>query len=161
MVELSLFSGWSHCSFCGHCKTDAKLLICTDCSCVAYHNVTCQKSHWKAGHKRGCKELSRAMLPLKELIRWNKTYRTVKKTNKGEENKRIWCWWEADNENGITKETLVRSNDIWQRSARLWSEQEYLTAMSGKFDLSCLPLCDCLCELDVLTEVTIISLSSS
>jgi len=101
------------------------------------------------------------MLPLKELIRWNKTYRTVKKTNKGEENKRIWCWWEADNENGITKETLVRSNDIWQRSARLWSEQEYLTAMSGKFDLSCLPLCDCLCELDVLTEVTIISLSSS
>ena len=57
--------------------------------------------------------------------------------------------------------THLNVSEIWQRSARLWSEQDYLTAMSGKFDLSCLPLCDCLCELDVLTEVTTISLLSS
>ena len=110
MVELSLFSDWTYCSACGlpaateddstndisttrtslsstnnnnnNNKPKKKLMACADCSCVAYHNSSCQKSHWKTCHRRDCKELARVILPLKELIRWHRMNKRVKKNNR-------------------------------------------------------------------------------
>mmetsp|Transcript_19050 Transcript_19050/g.34451 ORF Transcript_19050/g.34451 Transcript_19050/m.34451 type:complete len:544 (+) Transcript_19050:85-1716(+) len=186
MVDLSLFSDWKYCNACGFPsdqkpsnnetstpnnqpspnKPPAKLMACADCSCVAYHDASCQKSHWRCIHKRECKELASAMLPLKELIRWHKMHKKVKKNNSeanvgqmammdarevisssiginegGERavvvangnggGKRVWCWWEPDNENGITEETLDVSNSMWEKGAQKWDDGEYLIAMEG------------------------------
>ncbi|KAL7536720.1 hypothetical protein ACHAXR_007361 [Thalassiosira sp. AJA248-18] len=179
MVELSLFADWKTCSACGlpsgqkpnHTTTNGgnnnnettttasppkphkKLMACADCSCVAYHDATCQKSHWRCSHKRECKELATAMLPLKELIRWYKMHKKMKKNdlvvgmattdnnnvappihagaNGILNGKRVWCWWEHDNENGITEETLNVSDNIWQEGAQKWAKEEYLAAMEG------------------------------
>lgn len=168
MVDLSLFSDWKCCNACGlpsdpnpnsananqtnrTPRPPTKLMACADCSCVAYHNATCQKSHWRSSHKRECKELACAMLPLKELIRWHKMYKKVKNNNlelgvtdaresliggdgstlvaSGAGGKRVWCWWEPDNENGITDETLKASNDTWQMGVQRWAKSDYLLAM--------------------------------
>ena len=130
MVDLALFSDWTRCSFCGlpsgqkptpgdptcpRAVPQKKLFACSDCGCVAYHDSECQRSHWKAGHRRDCKELSRAVLPLKELIRWQKLNKKVKKRDGDDDptgDKRVWCWWEPDNENGITENTLDASNEV-------------------------------------------------
>lgn len=116
-------------------------MACADCGCVAYHNAACQRSHWRTTHRRECKAYASALLPLKELIRWHKMHKKVKKTDVAEEGnnmwandgggptRRVWCWWEADNENGITEETLHVSNDMWQRGARKWDNGQYLEAM--------------------------------
>ena len=78
------------------------------------------------------------MLPLKELIRWHKMHKKVKKTNLEDSDamdhsttRRIWCWWERDNENGITDETLNVSNTLWEQSAIQWENKQYLEAMAG------------------------------
>ena len=164
MVDLALFSDWTYCNACGlppTAETSAtqsaatttstslsssaktkKLMACSDCSCVAYHNATCQKSSWKSCHKRECKELSRAILPLKQLIQFNKMRKKIKKSsiNKMDSDDiddmhidvvPIWCWWEADNENGITQETLSNSNSIWECSSKQWHNGDYLNAMAG------------------------------
>lgn len=142
-------------------KPPAKLMACADCSCVAYHNATCQKAHWKTSHKRECKILASAILPLKEFVRWHKMNKKMKKhnnlettvagssimsagggeaplnNNEGGDNsgpgggKRVWCWWEPDNENGITEETLSVSSTLWKNGAQKWQGGDYLVAMQG------------------------------
>lgn len=124
MVELSLYTDWQTCDACGEplsrppsCpdapKTPPssptkprKLLACADCSCAAYHDTTCQRKHWRAGHRKECKELARAMLPLRELVRWFKTQRRIrrdsdaerdrsKRAEEGDDDDRgrmVWCW---------------------------------------------------------------------
>ncbi|KAL7552689.1 hypothetical protein ACHAWF_015919 [Thalassiosira exigua] len=153
MVELSLFSDWTHCSACGlpsdrkprpddptACPLaipPKKLMACADCGCVAYHDSDCQRSHWKSGHRRECKELAGAVLPLKELMRWHKLHKKVKKSDSADgagargidSAKRIWCWWEPDNENGITGDTLKASNDAWRKGAQEWEDGNILEGM--------------------------------
>jgi hypothetical protein len=113
-----------------------KLMTCANCSCVAYHNSNCQRSHWRT-HKRECKELACAMLPLKELVRWRTIHEKSKKGAGGEKfsvvasGRRVWCWWTPDNENGITEDTLSISNNIWGENAQRWRNREYLVAMEG------------------------------
>lgn len=191
MVDLNLFNDWKYCSACGkpacaapsspsssnnnddhHHSARTKLLACADCGSVAYHNASCQKAHWRSGHRRECKDLAQAMLPLKELIRWHKMHKRVKKSNLeiddvsasaaaegggggalddsidvpdtddgalgGGAGKRVWCWWEHDNENGITEETLSASDAVWEEGARRWGAGEYLIAM-GDFQRSLEP----------------------
>ncbi|KAL9180761.1 hypothetical protein ACHAXT_011214 [Thalassiosira profunda] len=161
MVDLALFNDWKYCSACGlpatpqeetnadDAASDAatsppprprkKLMACADCGCVAYHNANCQRTHWRTGHRRECKTYASAVLPLKELIRWHKLHKRVKKADVAEEGtagsddlraqRRVWCWWEADNENGITEETLHGSNRMWQQGAQLWHNKLYREAM--------------------------------
>jgi len=185
MVDLSLFTDWSYCSACGlpsgeHCvgvtprrpspPKKKKLMMCADCGCVAYHNSACQRSHWKSHHRRECRELARAIIPLRELIRWHNGMHDEKAKKDdssvvvvatsshlplamegGEEAsrgdvaalgidagvsvdrglKRVRCWWEPNNENGITEEAVNASCATWRRSARMWQEGEYLAAMEG------------------------------
>lgn len=94
------------------------------------------------------------MLPLKELVRWHKMYKKVSKNNSevfgitdargvtsafaengagvvasAGSGKRAWCWWGADNENGITEETLTASNQLWQRGVQKWDDGEILLGM--------------------------------
>ena len=88
-------------------------------SCVAYHDATCQRSHWKRAHKKQCRELARAMLPLKELLRWHKLHKQARKDGAGDgDRRRVWCWWEPDNENGLTPATLAASDAAWRRGVR-------------------------------------------
>ena len=52
--------------------------------------------------------------------------------------RRVWCWWEHDNENGITPETLAMSNTLWDRGVQQWTNGDYLPAMA-KFQQSLAP----------------------
>merc|ERR1719291_984209 len=142
MVDLCLFTDWKICASCNRSITDhprrgslqcpvapskLKLLTCADCGCVAYHDTDCQRAHWKSVHKRQCKGLARTVLPLKELMRWHKMQKRMKREN----NDAVWCWWEPDNENGITQHTLSTSDNIWRESASRWDGGEIIKAMSG------------------------------
>ena len=124
MVELSLYTDWQTCDACGEPLSrppscpgapqqsppsspakPRKLLACADCSCAAYHDTTCQRKHWRGGHRKECKELARAMLPLRELVRWHKTQRRMRRESDGERDRgkgpgdddddrgrMVWCW---------------------------------------------------------------------
>ena len=136
MVELSLFSDWAYCSACGLPATTEddtnnnndkpkkkKLMACADCGCVAYHNSTCQKSHWKTCHKRDCKELARVILPLKELIRWHRMRKSVKKNNRDSNSSRresgiesiTFCCTDDDDDDDD-----VQAGDGKNEGKRLW-----------------------------------------
>jgi hypothetical protein len=122
MLELKLFNEWKLCTGCGGLPSDAptsssKLLSCANCNCVAYHNVKCQRANWKY-HKHECKELTNAMVPLKQLVRWWSNNNISKGSSCG-------CWWEPD------RETLMLSNDIWEEGYMKWQNKDYLIAMEG------------------------------
>ena len=144
--ELQLYTNFTTCSHCNlppH-NNNKKLLTCSDCASAAYHNSACQRSHWKV-HKRSCAKLSQSLLPLKELIRWNKLFKVMKQQQhhdvssgggggtKRKKKKRslTWCWWHPDNENGITSQTLQHTNHIWNVAVEQWNTKDYLRAMEG------------------------------
>jgi len=52
-------------------------------------------------------------------------------SNNTDGGKRVWCWWEPDNENGITQDLLNASNAMWGISANKWADGDYLVAMKG------------------------------
>jgi len=41
------------CTFC-NTESTVELKKCSACKVAAYCNVTCQKKHWAAGHKKEC-----------------------------------------------------------------------------------------------------------
>ena len=52
---------------CAHCGVDKaldgkRLRACARCKCTFYCGKECQTSHWRAGHKNCCRELSRTMM---------------------------------------------------------------------------------------------------
>lgn len=50
------------CASCGKGSSPTdKVRRCTACRCVHYCNQTCQKTHWKSGHKRQCSALSQSL----------------------------------------------------------------------------------------------------
>jgi hypothetical protein len=152
--ELHLYTNFTHCSYCNlpppptdDNNKNQKLLTCSDCISAAYHNITCQRSHWKI-HKQVCGQLSQSLLPLKELIRWNKLFKTMKQQQqqqyhhssggssstkkKKQQQMLVWCWWHPDNENGITNDTLQHTNHVWRGAVEQWNTtEEYLRAMRG------------------------------
>lgn len=128
MVELKLFNEWTQCTACGgltgsSCSSsNSKLMLCANCNCVAYHNVKCQRAHWKL-HKCDCKELTQAMLPLKQLVRWW--------SNRNSKGSCFGCWWEPGSGFGISAATLIFSNDKWEEGYLKWNNKDYLIAMEG------------------------------
>ncbi|KAL3816054.1 hypothetical protein ACHAXA_010359 [Cyclostephanos tholiformis] len=136
MAELTFFTDWKYCSACGLPASQTKLLTCAGCSCAAYHNSSCQRSHWTI-HKLECKELTSAMLPLKQLVRWHTTHKKStnvagdEKTSVGASGSRVRCWWEPNVGNGITEDTLIASNSMWGNSLRRWRSTDYLGALEG------------------------------
>jgi len=46
----------SQCEACGDLKTKSKMLTCSGCRVVHYCDKTCQREHWKNGHKALCTE---------------------------------------------------------------------------------------------------------
>ena len=51
---------------CAHCGAEKaldgkKLRVCSRCKCTWYCGAECQKTHWRAGHKNHCREISRTM----------------------------------------------------------------------------------------------------
>jgi len=141
--ELQLFNNFTHCSHCNlpPYNSQHKLLICSNCVSASYHNIHCQRAHWKI-HKQSCAQSSQSLLPLKELVRWNKLFKSMKQQQqhhhcggtKTKEKKQllVWCWWHPDNENGITNDTLQHTNHIWKMAVEQhWNNQDYLRAMEG------------------------------
>eukprot|EP00980_Cylindrotheca_fusiformis_P028279 scaffold22589_cov138-Cylindrotheca_fusiformis.AAC.42 len=109
MPSLSFYSSFEVCSACGKPPNDSKkLLCCRNCKSCAYHGVACQQSHWKEGHRKECKILKQACIPLVELI---------ENTNHN--------WW-------VINVDESRSSDrLWKQSCQLWNQQDYLDAMDG------------------------------
>jgi hypothetical protein len=159
-VKLQLYSTpfttCSHCNLPPPSPNNKKLLSCSNCTLAAYHNSTCQRSHWKT-HKSYCTKLSKSLLPLRELIYWNDVFIETRRSlhhdqqqqqeeedsNVETEGKRVspyhhgWCWWHPNNttstttNNIITKQSIQKSNQIWNVSIDQWNNQEYLKAMEG------------------------------
>jgi len=124
VVELKLFNEWKQCTACGGLPSDnsSKLMSCANCNCVAYHNVKCQRMNWKC-HKRECKELTNAMLPLKQLVRWW--------SNRNSKGRCCGCWWEPGSGFGISQAILISCNDKWEEGYMKWQNKDYLIAMEG------------------------------
>lgn len=147
------FTTCSHCNLPPTTNNNQKLLTCSNCASTAYHNSSCQRSHWKV-HKRCCKKLSQSLAPLKELIRWQD--RLVKneiilqcqhsdsdsshdgissggtKTKQRISSSSSCCWWHPTNPtNSITIQTLQQSNHIWIEAVDQWNAKEYLKAMEA------------------------------
>jgi len=148
MVELSLYTDWQTCDACGEPLSrppscpgapqqsppsspakPRKLLACADCSCAAYHDTTCQRKHWRGGHRKECKELARAMLPLRELVRWHKTQRRMRRESDGERDRgkgpgddddddrgrMVWCWvsfWRRCSRNAFVRELTTFLDNV-------------------------------------------------
>ena len=106
---------------------------------MAYHDIKCQRSHWKSKHKNECKDLQRALRPLDDLLHWNKLFRESQSkyhsegigVECGSGAERILSWWEAQDWNGINENVPIASNNLWNESVRKWNGQDYLNAMQG------------------------------
>ena len=42
-----------------------------------------------------------------------------------------WCWWQPNDKNGITCDTIQRTNHIWKVVVEQWHNEDYLRAMEG------------------------------
>jgi aspartyl/asparaginyl beta-hydroxylase (cupin superfamily) len=108
MAQFSFDNHFETCFACGKPpEENKKLLCCRNCKCSAYHNVDCQQSHWKQGHKKECKILKQAGRPLAEL---------VEHTNHD--------WW-------VHVDESSSSDALWRHSCQQWYQQDYLNAMEG------------------------------
>lgn len=147
--ELQLYTNFF--TTCSHCNlpptttttSHQKLLTCSNCASAAYHNSSCQRSHWKV-HKKCCKKLSQSLVPLKELIRWQDMlvehnevmlqfyYQRSDDRCDGLRLPTSSCWWYPTNPtNSITLQTVEQSNHIWTEAVDQWNVKEYLKAMEG------------------------------
>lgn len=136
---MKLFADWTSCSACDlpprindddevvdGLLSPKKLLVCSRCKSYAYHDSTCQQRHWKSCHKRDCKEIQKALLPLQQLIAWQQMYceGNNQPQQLKEEHPRARLWY---------IDTLERNqlldNETWTRGIELWERKEYLEAV--------------------------------
>ncbi|CAB9517763.1 expressed unknown protein [Seminavis robusta] len=59
MAELKAAKDTVQCVVCGKSGTREKLSTCSVCCCPMYCSRSCQRSHWKQGHKKECANLKR------------------------------------------------------------------------------------------------------
>lgn len=142
-ANFSLFTSWQMCNACGlppHVipivrdgdgrPQTKKLLTCSGCKSAAYHDTTCQRSHWTSGHKKECKELKSALGPLNDLLTWYSKYEEYRSpfSDNGIDSNRVTSWWDFD---GMDASVLKTYNQLWKQSVQNWKKQEYLIAMQG------------------------------
>lgn len=52
-----------HCAMCGINEEQKRLMRCARCQMKWYCSKTCQREHWKLGHKLYCVQVQRPLLP--------------------------------------------------------------------------------------------------
>ncbi|KAL7462975.1 hypothetical protein ACHAXS_003345 [Conticribra weissflogii] len=145
-ANFSLYTGWQMCNACGlppqtvpivrngDERPQVKiLLVCSVCKSTAYHDATCQRSHWASGHKKECKELRSALRPLNDLFTWCAKYEEARTSfsNHSGDFKRIFYWWDERNFDEIAASEIKTYNQLWEQSVQYWTKQDYLIAMQG------------------------------
>lgn len=62
-------SHWVLCRCDGCRKLSEKLQKCAGCELATYCSKDCQRQHWRAGHKSGCRSFSKPRLTEQEIMR--------------------------------------------------------------------------------------------
>jgi hypothetical protein len=92
------FLGDRECSYC--CQRCLDPMICSGCKVAQYCNATCQKAHWKAGHKRHCQVA--------------KTTRKSNKKNRNEKIKRLEAVMRLP-----PLDATLHPQDLWAKAEKL------------------------------------------
>ena len=92
------FLGDKECSYC--CQLCLDPMICSGCKVAQYCNATCQKAHWKAGHKRHCQVA--------------KTTRKTNKKNRNEKIKRLEAVMRLP-----PLDATLHPRDLWAKAEKL------------------------------------------
>jgi aspartyl/asparaginyl beta-hydroxylase (cupin superfamily) len=98
------------CDACGFPPQEKKLLACSKCKSVSYHNKQCQQEHWKI-HKKDCPKRLEAIAPLNYLV---------------EEN---FDFFERLHE--VSAYEWGKLQERWKHNVQLWYQEDYLAAMEG------------------------------
>ena len=100
-----------------NCKKEhEKLLACSKCHGVVYHNQSCQRKHWKQTHKKYCKQYTIILNQIKLL--WPSSKPKSKPSS---------CPLQRF---AKAMETSL-FNQQWQIHIEQWYQQDYLIAMEG------------------------------